>query len=151
MSKLLTMWIYKGKNIDEVEIPKGAIGFLYKITHIPTGKWYIGRKMLTASKVKVTKGVKKKSRVENDWRDYWSSNIEIQEQAALSPDDFIREILIFVPTKAALTLGEEYLLHVSGALFDPLCYNNNIRARIFANWFLKTPNFFKELQSIKYK
>jgi hypothetical protein len=143
------MWIYKGSNIDEVDIPQGAIGFLYKITHKPTGKWYIGRKMITSSKTKVTKGVKKKTRVENDWRDYWSSNIEIQEQAAISPGDFIKEILIFVPTKGAMTLGEEYLLHVSGALFDPKCLNGNIRAKIFSSWFTKIPDFWPGLKSVK--
>jgi hypothetical protein len=142
------MWVYQNIPIDQIEIPKNSIGFLYKITHLPSGKWYIGRKMLTASKTKVVKGVKKKMRVENDWKDYWSSNTEIQELAKTSPDDFKREILIFVPTKAAMIYSEEFLLYKTGAMFDPLCYNGNIRARIMKAWFNKLPNLHNELSKL---
>lgn len=147
---LLNMWNFNNKILEDKDIPIDSLGFLYKITHVPTGKWYIGRKMTSKAATKVVNGKKKKIRKENDWRDYWSSSKII---LAMIEDegtkDFRRDILIFVTTKAAMTLGEEYLLHVTGSLFDPLCLNENIRARIFRKWFIKTPNIFKELQAIK--
>lgn len=141
-------WLYKGSEIEDTNISKDSIGFLYKITNTVTGEWYIGRKLLTSSKTKTINGKKKKIRVENDWKDYWSSNELIKEEAKVDPDKFKREILIFVPTMGAMTLGEEYLLHVSGALFDPKCLNRNIRAKIFSSWFTKIPDFWPELKSV---
>ena len=39
-------WTYKGKEFDELSIPKGAIGFIYSMTAIIDGKSvaYIGKK-----------------------------------------------------------------------------------------------------------
>ena len=142
-------WILNGKLIQPSDIPTKAIGFLYKITHIPSGRWYLGRKMLTKSKVTQSKGVKKKTKVASDWETYWSSSKEIQELVALEgAQNFTREILIFCDTKATMTCGEEYILHVSGSMFDDKCFNQNIRAKIYKSWFKKTPNFFNELKSL---
>lgn len=131
--------------------PTGTIGFIYMITHKPSGKWYIGRRLFTKPATMMVNGKKKKIRKENDWKDYWSSNDEIKMMAKEDPSQFERKILIFVPTMGAMTLGEEYLLHVSGALFDKNCYNNNIRAKIFSSWFTKIPDFWTELSALNYK
>lgn len=144
----MTAWIYKNQTLTDDLIPEKSLGFLYKITHISTGKWYIGRKLLTKPKTTTVAGKKKKVRVESDWKDYWSSNTEIQEAAKIAPQDFSREILIFVTTKGAMAYAEEFLLYKSGALFDPLCYNGNIRAKIMRNWFTKTPNLHSELNDL---
>ena len=141
-------WQFNGKNIEDV--PSSSIGFIYKITHLPTGRWYIGRKMLTKNKTPQSKGVKNKAKVKSDWEDYWSSS-ELLKHLVIEhgEDKFHREILLFCETRAGLTLSEEYCLHVSGALFDPLSLNNNIRAKIFRKWFMKTPNLFNELKKLK--
>jgi hypothetical protein len=142
-------WYYLGKPLLDTDIPPDAFGFLYKITHLTTGRWYIGRKLLTKASTKQINGKKKKIRVESDWRTYWSSSEIIKEQVKIQGEiAFKREILIFPTTASCMTLGEEYLLQVTGAMFDPLCENNNIRAKIYKKWFIKTPNFFNELKSI---
>ncbi len=146
----MTNWKYKNKDFSDMkDAPEGSIGFLYKITHKTTKKWYIGRRLFTKQVIKQINGKKKKLRVENDWKSYYSSNDELKEIAATTPDLLEREILLFVSTMGAMTLGEEYLLHVSGALFDEKSFNNNIRAKIFSSWFKNIPNFFNELKAIK--
>lgn len=141
------MWIYNGKTVDDKDIPEKSIGFLYKITHTPTGKWYIGRKMLTKTKTTQSKGVKTKSKVDSDWKDYWSSSDDVKALVAEKGEkEFKREILHFVTTKAALTYAEEYALYVTGSLFDSNCFNNNIRAKIYRKWFGKTPTLHEDLK-----
>ena len=72
-------WYFEGKLLEDDSIPKNAIAFLYMITHIETGKWYIGRKNLyrkVTKNVKSPSGVvkKKKTMVPSDWKEYWSSS-----------------------------------------------------------------------------
>lgn len=142
-------WQYNGKALKVEDIPDKAIGFIYKIKH-SSGKWYIGRKLLTKAATKTVNGKKKKIRKESDWADYWSSSPTIQkiiEEEGTA--NFTREILLFVYTKASLTYAEEYCLFVSGALFDPMCYNANIRSRIQRTWFAKTPDLQSQLKKLK--
>ena len=41
------MWYYQKELINEIsDLPEGAFGFIYKTTHLPTGKQYIGKKSL---------------------------------------------------------------------------------------------------------
>lgn len=144
------MWLYNSKEISDTDIPKDALGFLYKIVQISTGKFYYGRKLLTKAKTTQSKGKKIKSRVDSDWKNYWSSSPDlkalIEEQGEA---DFTREILMFVTTKAALTYGEEYILYVTGSLFHPDCMNQNIRSKIYRKWFAKTPDLQSQLEKIK--
>lgn len=130
-------WTHNGVELlSREQFPPKAIGFLYRITHIPSGKWYIGRKAIERTKTTQSKGVKKKSKVESDWKDYWSSSDMLQEWVQEEgADAFKREILVFCETKAAMSYGEECLLYMSGALFDVKCLNMNIRAKIFKSWF----------------
>lgn len=143
------MWQYKGKDITEDDIPKKSIGFLYKITNTKDGMFYYGRKLLTKQAYKTVAGKKKGYRKSSDWLEYWSSSpllLELIESEG--KDKFVREILMFVDTKACLTFGEEYILFTTGSLFDQKCYNGNIRSRIQRTWFNKTPNFFNELSAM---
>lgn len=144
-------WIYQGKELKVEEIPVKAIGFIYKITCITDGKWYIGRKLTSRAATKMVNGKKKKIRKPSDWEDYWSSSPALlQEIESKGKNTFKREILMFVDTKASLLIAEEYFLHVSGSMFDANCYNSNIRSKIFKSWFVKTPNLFKEMQDVKF-
>ena len=143
------MWQYKGKDITEDDIPLNAIGFVYKITY-KDGNFYYGRKLLTKAATKMINGKKKKYRKDSDWIDYWSSSPMLKELIeSEGKENFIREILLFVDTKACLVFAEEYILFTTGSLFNPKCYNGNIRSRIQRTWFNKTPNFFNELSAVK--
>lgn len=134
---IVTTWLFNGSYIGDDKIPKTAQFFIYKIKHIETGKWYIGRKTLFSTKTKQVKGKKKKYKVESDWKTYWSSSDKLQTWIAESKEEhFVREILIFVDTAAACMYAEEWALYFTGALFDPLCMNENIRAKIMRKWFM---------------
>ena len=143
------MWIYKNKTLTIEDIPEKSWGFIYKITSIKDDKWYIGRKILTKSATKIVSGKKKKIRKPSDWENYWSSSPALLDEIEIKgKDNYKREILIFVDTKAAIAYAEEYMLFITGALFDPNCYNGNIRAKIMRSWFIKTPNLQKELEEL---
>lgn len=83
-------WIYRGQPF--VEIPKGVVSFVYKLTHAASGRAYIGKKGFYFSKTKQVKGKKKKVKAESDWQTYFSSSDEIQAMVAAG-EHFDREIL----------------------------------------------------------
>jgi hypothetical protein len=76
-------------------------GFVYLITHISSGKKYIGKKFFTKSKTRQVKGKKKKSRVASDWETYWGSNLPLQEDVKRNGEEqYTREILYLCKTKS---------------------------------------------------
>ncbi len=68
------MWIYEGKDVEEV--PENVFGFVYLI-ECTNGKAYIGRKYFTKAGYKVVKGKRKKLRKESDWKDYYGSSKDL--------------------------------------------------------------------------
>jgi hypothetical protein len=58
------MWYYHNttETFKEEDI-QNHLGFVYLITHISTGRKYIGKKFFTKAKTKQIKGKKKKIRV----------------------------------------------------------------------------------------
>lgn len=101
----LNPWTYQGQEFGE--IPSKAIGFVYLIKHLPTGKAYIGRKLFWFQKTKQVKGKKKKVKAESDWRTYWSSSDQIQAMVkAEGEENFTREILHIVSNKGTLNYLE---------------------------------------------
>ena len=139
----MSNWIYEDKILLQEDIPKNSIAFLYLITHKENGKWYIGRKNLFRNTTKMFKsktGVskKKKIQIDSDWKDYWSSSDYLKSIVEFEGEDkFNREILLFVETASATIYGEEALLYMTGAMFDPLCINGHIRTKIMKKWFEK--------------
>jgi len=85
------------ENIPTQEEIDNSFGFIYRITHLPSGIKYIGKKQLHSKTRKPPlKGKKRKRLVikESDWREYFSSSEEIQRLLAKDgPDAFKREIL----------------------------------------------------------
>ena len=44
-------WTYEGKEITDIsQFPEETFGFIYEVTHIPSGKKYIGKKQLFFNK-----------------------------------------------------------------------------------------------------
>lgn len=124
-------------SIDDIpEEYKNAIGFIYQITQISTGKSYIGRKMLYENKTTQKKGIKTKNKVETDWKNYFSSSDELKQlKEDIGIDDFKREILVFCFTKSQMIYAEECLLYHVDSLLKPEWFNNNIRSKIYKSWF----------------
>lgn len=126
------MWLYKGEELTDEMIPEKSVGFIYVITHKPTGRKYIGRKLLTRQHTRQKNKKIIRSRVESDWKTYWSSSPDLKILVdAEGTENFEREIMMFSITKGMLNYLEERVLHTVGALESDKYLNGNIRARIF--------------------
>jgi Putative endonuclease segE, GIY-YIG domain len=125
-------WFYKGEELLDENIPPKAEGFLYIMTYIPTGQRYIGRKLLTKAHRRQKDKKIIKSRVESDWRDYWSSSPEINSIIEKEGNScFTREILIFAFTKGQLNYLEEKFLYSLSVLESTDWLNSNIRSKVY--------------------
>lgn len=146
------MWLYKDKQINELsDIPEPQpFGFIYEVTHIPTGRKYLGKKQLISVQNKplgkkelallTDKRASKKKQVikESDWKTYYGSNPEIKSLIKEGKQlEFKREILMFVPTKKLLTYYENKFLFINEVIEPHTNYiNDNIEGRYFKKDFL---------------
>ena len=146
------MWLYKEKVINSIEdMPQDTFGFIYIVTHKPTGKSYIGKKSLFHNiKKKLTKkelaeqtgpGRKSATRVvvkESDWKTYYGSAKPIMELIkGGKQEEFTREILQLVPNKKLLTYYECKYLFEYSVLENPEGYfNDNILGKFFTKDFV---------------
>jgi hypothetical protein len=122
-------WTYKGKKVDE--LPKTCVAFCYMITNLIDNKGYIGKKLATMAKTQVRKGKKKRIRVESDWRNYWGSNLELQEDVKrLGSDNFTREILMYCESKGQASYHEARLQFENKVLIEDGWYNSFIGMRV---------------------
>lgn len=126
-------WTYKGKIIDSVDqMPNKTAGFIYIITDIETKRKYIGRKLVTRAHRRQKNKKIIRSRVESDWKDYWSSSPDlIQLIEDKGPEKFTREILLFAETKGQLNYLEERFLYTVGAMESEEWSNSNIRSKMY--------------------
>ena len=69
-------WTYNGNIIDS-EILDNYLGFVYLITNLKNNKKYVGKKLLKFKRTKQVKGKKKKTTIESDWKEYYSSSDEL--------------------------------------------------------------------------
>ena len=132
------MWFYQDKVIGNIEdMPKGTFGFIYEVQHIPTGRRYIGKKVLEFNRtLPPLKGTKRKRKVvkESDWKTYYGSHKEIKDLIKENKqDEFRREILMYVPSKKLLTYYETKFLFIKEVL-EPngnSYINDNILAKFY--------------------
>jgi hypothetical protein len=145
-------WLQNNNEVIEDLIPEEAVGFIYMITHIPTGKYYIGKKSLESVRnVKIgvrelkklkeerkTAGIggrpplKKKVRKTSDWEKYYSSNDWINEQVKEGKEsEFKREIIQFCNSKKSLSYYEVYWMFKYDVLSDENCLNGNISGKFY--------------------
>jgi serine/threonine protein kinase len=142
------MWTYNNKHMETLSsFPEGTFGFIYRVVHQPTGKAYIGKKVLFhQKKVKLTKkelleythvaGRKpayKLAMNESDWKTYYGSNKEIMVMLKEGKhDEFKREILCLATSKKLLTYYETKHLFVYSVLEKPdEFFNDNILGKFF--------------------
>jgi hypothetical protein len=145
------MWLYNEKVIENIEdFPQETFGFIYIVTHKPSGKSYIGKKVLYHNvKKKLTKkelaeqtgpGRRSATKVvqkESDWRTYYGSAKPILELIkGGKQEEFTREIIQLVPNKKLLTYYECKFLFKYGVLEQPNYYfNDNILGKFFTKDF----------------
>lgn len=154
-----TPWKYQNVEVTSIEeMPEGTFGFIYEVTHIPTNKKYLGKKVLYFERNKKLgkkeleilreerqlKGMrgktplKRKVITESDWQTYYGSQKEILELVKNGKqDDFKREILQYVSNKKQLTYFECKFLFIKEVLEKSNSYiNDNILGKFFRKDFL---------------
>lgn len=140
-------WLYNNDTVNSDNIPENSVGFVYLITHNPTGRYYIGKKLLSSvRKTKIGKrelanikadkkanGVggrlptKKVVKKDSDWMTYFSSNDEIKGMVKEGKsEEFTREILRWCSTKKSLSYWEVWYQFKYDVLSDEKSFNNNI-------------------------
>ena len=143
-------WLYKDQSGSTKEFktledfPPDTFGFVYKITNICDGRFYIGRKVLynNVSKILTKKEIaewdkpgrvpkKRKIHKESDWESYWgSSKLIKQDLKDLGEDCFTREILTLCKSKKQLSYYEVYWqMHYKVLQIES--YNDNIQGRFY--------------------
>ena len=130
------MWLHKGKVIESIEdMLENTFGFIYEVTHRPTGHKYIGKKVLQFNrKLPPLKGQKRKRKVvkESDWKTYYGSHQTIKQLLKENKQqEFLREIIQFVPTKKLLTYYECKYLFKKEVLENKKYINDNILAKFY--------------------
>jgi hypothetical protein len=109
----------------------GYFGFVYLITHNPTGRKYIGKKFFTKAGTRQVKGKKKKVRKTSDWETYWGSNTELQANVkANGEDQYTREILHLCKSRSACSYWETFEIFNRQALLSESYYNSWVTCKI---------------------
>jgi hypothetical protein len=132
-------WLLNNEIVENIDqFPSGTIGFIYKITNIKTGKFYIGKKILEN---KIKKPLTKKESLqwdkpgripkkkvvikESNWESYFGSCKPLLEDVkVLGKENFKREIIRICESKKEMSYYEVYyqfeykVLHV-----DSYCEN----------------------------
>jgi len=131
-------WYFNNEVVNE--LPEDCVGFVYLITNLATQRKYIGKKLAKFSKttyktVKLKNGNKKKkkirTKIDSDWRDYWSSSDELKKDiVSLGKDNFTREILFYCKSKSECTYIEARTQFERKVLESDDYYNGQISCRI---------------------
>ena len=152
------MWLYKNEVINSIgEMPDDTYGFIYQVTHLPSSRKYIGKKVLyfernvrlgkkelqALKEERKAKGIggrtplKKKIIKESDWKTYYGSQTEIKDLVKNGKEsDFKREILKFVDNKKHLTYFECKYLFIYEVLENNKEFiNDNILAKFYSRDF----------------
>ena len=152
-------WTYKSYYVSDIDdMPKGTYGFIYETKHKPTGKKYIGKKVLYFERNKrlgkkalealreerKAKGIggrvplKQKVITESDWKDYYGSHkdiLKLVKEGDLM--DFERRILCYVPNKKLLTYFECKYLFINEVLEqDDVYINDNVLGKFYRKDFI---------------
>jgi hypothetical protein len=126
------MWFYYNTaeefKLDDAE---GYFGFVYLITHNPTGRKYIGKKFFTKAGTRQIKGKKKKIRKTSDWETYWGSNTELQAEVTKNGEEqYTREILHLCKSRSECSYWETFEIFSRQALLSDSYYNSWVTCKI---------------------
>ena len=126
------MWYYNNELFELT--PEEYQGFVYQITELPTNKKYIGKKNFWKPKILPINKTRKRrvrTRVESDWKTYFSSSSQIQKLVEESGEEkFKREILKLCKTKGEMSYYEAKLQFENNVLFRDDYYNEFIGCRV---------------------
>ena len=125
-------WTYQGKIVEE--LPEDCEAFVYLITNTTNDRKYVGKKLAKFKKTRPPlKGRinKRRSKVETDWRDYWGSSDQLQEDVnQIGEDKFTREILYYCPSRGVASYLEAREQFERRVLEKDEYYNGIINVRV---------------------
>ena len=147
-------WTYESQPIENIsDMPVRTYGFVYEVEHIPSGRRYLGKKVLYFERNKrlgiralaalkeerKLKGIggrtplKQKVVTESDWKTYYGSQKEILHLVKEGKTtDFRRKILRYVRDKKQLTYFECKYLFINEVLETSNKYiNDNILGKFY--------------------
>ena len=126
-------WSYQGATFTSDNIDD-FFGFVYRITNLQTGKQYIGRKYFTQRRK--PRGGKRRVTSESDWKKYYGSSKELnEERKSVGNNTFRREIISIHKTLGQVNYEETRQLFLNNVLTEasedgtPRYYNSNILGR----------------------
>jgi hypothetical protein len=133
-------WYFNNTNAEFTENDIGDnFGFVYLITHNPTGRKYIGKKFFTKAATKQVKGKRKRIRKSSDWLDYWGSNKTLQEEVELNgAEQYTREILHLCKTRSTCSYWESWEIFNRHALLSESFYNQWVSCKIRKDHVMKS-------------
>jgi hypothetical protein len=131
-------WYYNGEPV--VALPEEAVGFVYLITNLTTGKMYVGKKLAKFAKttykvVKLKNGTKKRkkirSKIDSDWQQYYGSSPNLTEDVnKLGNGNFKREILYYCKSRSECSYIEAREQFSRRVLESDDYYNGHIQVRV---------------------
>ena len=126
------MWFYHNTTEEFKEEDIGEnVGFVYIITHVKTGRKYIGKKLFTKAGYRQVKGKKKKIRKTSDWETYWGSNAELQAEVIKNGEEqYTREILHLCKSRSECSYMETFEIFNRHALLSESYYNAWVTCKI---------------------
>ena len=156
-------WTYENNPINNIsDMPENTYGFIYEVEHIPTGRKYLGKKVLYFERNKRlgkraltalreerrAKGIggrtplKQKIISESDWKTYFGSQKEILLLVKEGKNtDFKKKILKYVKDKKQLTYFECKYLFINEVLESDNKYiNDNILGKFYRKDFTDDKN-----------
>jgi hypothetical protein len=128
-------WLYQGTAFTSDDIDD-FFGFVYRITNTENGRQYIGRKYFY--QFRKPRGKNRRVKSESDWKKYYGSSDELnEERRRIGNDAFRREIISLHTSKGRVNYEETRQLFINNVLTealdtgDPKFYNSNVLSRYF--------------------
>ena len=128
-------WLYQGTAFTSDDIGD-FFGFVYRITNTENGRQYIGRKYFY--QFRKPRGKSRRVKSESDWKKYYGSSDELnEERRRIGNDAFRREIISLHTSKGRVNYEETRQLFINNVLTealdtgDPKFYNSNVLSRYF--------------------
>lgn len=126
-------WKYEGKLFDSNDLATRSdiMGFVYEIHSLNTNKRYIGKKNFYSKKIVQKNLKKKKVRVESDWKNYYSSCVELQDEIKKFGNEKIeRTIIHLCRSKGEMNYRELKEQVINDVLLRDDYYNSFVGTKI---------------------
>lgn len=117
------MWYYKEKEFTSEMIGK-ALGFIYIIEEISTGRVYFGQKLFWTKKIRTINKKKKKVKCESDWKKYYSSSSYINDKVKNYGDEDIKRSILILTESAGMMNYYEMQLQMDFRVLESDFYIN---------------------------